>query len=242
VSGRPPTPTSAIQFKSEQFAAMGDNDGTGYYNLYIAAAGVLIALIPIYAPSNDGNFSSLSLDASYNKDAFQTGVLALILSTAPMAIDLIFDGLFGLPNTRSRKYWTGRLWIFVTVLVCAVVVRYNTLGNVSSAIVLNILVVFTCAKVVYANAVLYCLTIADRHHFSPQLTAAVGATVVAAAVLQVYANSSSDEVEEIVMASKGVTYIFFAQTMAICLRWAHTAWRKVGARATFLSFPPTCCF
>jgi hypothetical protein len=219
---------------------MGDNDGTGY-NLYIAAAGVLLALIPIYAPSIDNNFSSLSLDGGYNKDAFQTGVLALILSTAPMAIDLIFDGLFGLPNTRSRKYWTGRLWIFVTVLVCAVVVRYNTLGDVSSAIVLNILVVFTCAKVVYANAVLYCLTIADRHHFSPQLTAAVGATVVAAAVLQVYANSSSDEVEEIVAASKGVTYIFFAQTVAICLRWAYTAWRKVRARATFLSFPPTCC-
>lgn len=205
------------------------------FNLYIALLGVLCALIPVYNNNSDQYFASLTLDASYQKEAFQTGVLALILSTAPMAIDLILDGLFGLPTTRSKKYWLGRLVIFICVIVCAVFIRYNTLGDMKSSIVLHILVVFTCAKVVYANCILYCLTVADRRNFSPMLTAFVGATVVVAAILQVYANSSEAPAQSITGASQAITYIFFAQTMGICLRWAYTAWRKVFRTSSLIS-------
>ena len=103
--------------------------------LGIGAVSLLATLAPIYS---NANLDLKALDAMISMETYQVVIVALILSTIPMAFDLILDGIFGLKTSRSRSFWTARFMILVSVWIASIYMRYAEYQGV------QLLVVFCC--------------------------------------------------------------------------------------------------
>jgi hypothetical protein len=148
--------------------------------------GTILSFLPIMTDSCF-NLSGSSLQESLDSETYRSSIIAIIIASVSMFIDLVLDGYthykrFSCPKeSKAFKYWFGRVIFALSIIIPFGYL--NSLPSLSAGLFLNI---YTSFRSLWVMTLLYCLHVADSKIFTLGRSLFTGISFVFLGLLRLY--------------------------------------------------------